>query len=325
MSKKYLDKARELLRSEAKAIAGLENQIDQNFEKVIDLLFKTKGKIIVTGVGKSGHIGHKIAATFSSTGTPSFFMHAYEAGHGDLGVISANDILLIISNSGETDEIIHLIPPLKKMHVPIIGLLGRNESTLARKCDHVISTQVNGEADPLRLVPTTSAIATLAMGDALAIGLLAKRRFNRRDFAGLHPAGSLGRKLLTTVADLMHTGEEVPFVKAKDTMPQVLYMMTKKSLGIVGVLNESENLIGVVTDGDLRRGLERRKDFMEQTAIKVMSRNPKLIRQTSLAIEALHLMEEYSITNLFVFDTESDRKPVGIIHIHDILHYGIMS
>ncbi|MCK9560981.1 MAG: KpsF/GutQ family sugar-phosphate isomerase, partial [Candidatus Marinimicrobia bacterium] len=245
MSKKYLEKARELLRSESEAIAGLVERIDKNFEKVLDVLFKTKGKIVVTGVGKSGHIGHKIAATLASTGTPSFFMHAYEAGHGDLGVIGPQDTLLIISNSGETDEIIHLIPPLKKMRVPIIGLLGRHESTLARKCDFVISTQVNGEADPLHLVPTSSAIATLAMGDALAIGLLAKRRFNQRDFAGLHPAGSLGRKLLTTVADLMHTGDEVPFVQAKDTMPQVLYMMTKKSLGIVGILNESDELIGV--------------------------------------------------------------------------------
>jgi len=154
----------------------------------------------------------------------------------------------------------------------------------------------------MRLVPTTSAIATLAMGDALAIGLLAKRRFSQRDFAGLHPGGSLGRKLLTTVADLMHTGAEVPFVKARDTMPQVLYVMTKKSLGIVGVLDESDNLIGVITDGDLRRGLERQKDFTKQSAIKVMSRNPKWIRQTSLAIDALHLMEEYSITNLFVFN-----------------------
>ncbi|HOG76099.1 MAG TPA: KpsF/GutQ family sugar-phosphate isomerase [Candidatus Marinimicrobia bacterium] len=323
-SEKYLEKARELLRSEAEAIATLPDKVDQNFKEVVEVLFNTKGKVIVTGVGKSGHIGCKIAATFASTGTPSFFMHAYEAGHGDLGVISPDDTLLIISNSGETDEIIQLIPPLKKMCIPIIGLLGRNESTLAKKCDYVISTQINGEADPLQLVPTTSAIATLAMGDALAISLLAKRHFNRRDFAGLHPSGSLGRRLLTTVADLMHTGEEIPFVKSSDKMPEVLYMMTKKSLGIVGVLDDSENLIGVVTDGDLRRGLERQKDFMEQTAIKVMSHNPKWIKKSSLAIEALHLMEEHSITNLFVYNGEQNRKPIGIIHIHDILRYGIM-
>jgi arabinose-5-phosphate isomerase len=321
----YLENARALLRSEAEAIAGLEKRIDANFDKVLEVLFNTKGKVIVTGVGKSGHIGHKIAATFSSTGTPSFFMHAYEAGHGDLGVISAQDTLIVISNSGETEELVHLIPPIKKLRVPIIGLLGRNESTLAKKCDYVICTQVNGEGDPLRLVPTTSAIVTLAMGDALAIGLLGKRHFNQNDFAGLHPAGSLGRRLLTTVADLMHTGDAVPFVKAGDTIPTVLYMMTKKSLGIVGVLDESEHLIGVVTDGDLRRGLESQKDFMEQTAVKIMSRNPKWIKQTNLAIEALHLMEEFSITNLFVFDAERENKPVGIIHIHDILRYGIMS
>lgn len=325
MSKAYLEKARQLLRAESAAIALLEKQIDPNFEQVVEILFNTKGKVIVTGVGKSGHIGRKIAATFASTGTPSFFMHAYEAGHGDLGVISAQDTLLIISNSGETDEIIHLIPPLKKMLVPIIGLLGRDESTLAKKCDYVIGTHINGEADPLRIVPTTSAIATLAMGDALAIGLLAKRDFKERDFAGLHPAGSLGRKLLTTVADLMHTGEAIPLVGADDNMPRVLYVMTKKRLGIVGVLDGTEKLIGVVTDGDLRRGLEKSTDFMKQNAQSVMSKDPKWIKPTNLAIEALHLMEEFSITNLFVFDGERDSKPVGIIQIHDILRYGIMS
>lgn len=325
MANDYLDKARELLRLEAQAIANLESRIDTNFRQAVEVLYNVRGKVIIAAVGKSGHVGRKIAATFSSTGTPSFFIHAYEAGHGDLGVIAANDALLMISNSGETDELIDMIPAARKLGIPIIGLLGNLNSTLARKCDIVLDTGVSSEADPLNVVPTSSSIVALAMGDALAIALLTKRDFKAIDFAGLHPSGTLGRRLLTTVEDLMHTGDAIPFVHENSPMATALFMMTKKGLGIVGVLDDNDELVGVITDGDLRRGLERTKDFMNQLSKEIMSRNPKWIAQNVLAIDALHKMEEFAITNLFVYREKKEGRPIGIIHIHDILRYGIMS
>lgn len=325
MASSYIDKALELIKIEAEAIASLKNKIDKNFEKAVDLIYNTKGKVIVTGVGKSGHIGRKIAATLSSTGTPSFFMHAYEAAHGDLGGITKNDALIMISNSGETDEVIHLIPTLKKFNIPTIGFLGKTNSTLAKKCDIVISTQVAIEADPLNMVPTASAIVALAMGDALAIALLDRKQFKENDFAILHPGGSLGRRLLTTVEDLMHKGDQIPLVYSDNDIKHALFIMTKKGLGIVGVLDKDENLVGVITDGDLRRGLERTNNFLNRLAKDIMSTNPKWIESSCLAIDALHLMEEYAITNLFVFNNTKEGKPVGILHIHDVLRYGIIS
>ncbi len=325
MSNNYIENARLLLKVEAAAIADLQERLDATFQTAVETLFKIRGKVIVTGVGKSGLIGRKIAATLASVGTPSFFLHAYEAGHGDLGVMTRQDALLVISNSGETDEVIHLIPGAKKLRVPVIGLLGRTNSTLARKCDVVINTAVEREADPLQIVPTTSAIVTLAMGDALAVALLEKRHFKAEAFAELHPSGSLGRRLLTTVADLMHVGPAIPFIKASESMSAALLVMTKKGLGIVGVLDDKDNLLGVITDGDLRRGLERSQNFMRSKLRNIMSRRPKWIAASCLAIDALHLMEEHSITNLFVYPEKKEGRPVGIIHIHDILRYGIMS
>ncbi|MDD5766699.1 MAG: KpsF/GutQ family sugar-phosphate isomerase, partial [Candidatus Marinimicrobia bacterium] len=239
--------------------------------------------------------------------------------------ISKNDTVILISNSGETDKVVHLVPFLKKNAVPIIGLLGSTNSTLAKKCNIVLSTQVEKEADPLNMVPTASTVVTLAMGDALAIALMTKKEIDQNGFAAFHPGGSLGRRLLTTVEDLMHKSDQVPLVSAGDDVKQSLYIMTKKGFGIVGVLDKSENLIGVITDGDLRRMLEKRSNFLNKVAKDIMSKNPKWIESNCLAIDALHLMEEHAITNLFVYTKEKTGRPIGIIHIHDILRYGILS
>jgi len=324
MPQSYLDIAKELIRAESTAIASLENRIDENFKNTVELLYKTSGKVIVTGVGKSGLVGRKIAATLSSTGTPSFFLHSYEAGHGDMGSISKHDALILISNSGETNEIIYMLPYLKKIKVPVIGFIGNSKSSLAKKCNIVIDTSVPGEACPLGIVPTASTIVTMAMGDALAIALMNKRKFKELDFAGLHPGGSLGRRLLTTVEDLMHTGDAIPLASVNDNMKQVLFTMTKKGLGVVGILDSEENLMGVITDGDLRRGLEHTKNFLSVLPIDIMTKNPKYLISSTLAIDALCQMEKFAVTNLFVFDEDKIGKPIGIIHIHDILRYGIM-
>lgn len=321
----YLDKAKKLIRIEAAAIADLEKRIDVDFEKSVELLFNLKGKVVITGVGKSGLIGRKIAATLSGTGTPSFFVHAYEAGHGDLGGVSKDDGVIVISNSGETEDVLYLLPALKKLGVPIVGLVGKPDSSLARKCDILISTAIENEACPLGVVPTTSAIVTLALGDALAIALMDKRNFRTDDFAGLHPGGSLGRRLLTTVKDLMHTGKALPFADVNDTMKSVLFVMTQKGFGVVGILNDRQELIGVITDGDLRRGLERTDHFLTQKAGEVMTINPKWVTTDSLAIDALYRMEEHAVTVLFVYRDQAAGKPTGLIHIHDILRYGIMT
>lgn len=324
MSKSYIDKAKEVLQIESKVIGDLQKRIDENFEKAVETIYKTKGKVIVTGMGKSGLVGKKIASTLSSTGTPSVFLHAGEASHGDVGVLSKDDILLIISNSGETNELVYLMPAIKKLGIPIIGLLGKSDSTLAKRCDIVINVQVEREACPLGIVPTASSAAASAMGDALSISLLDKRGFEKNDFAVLHPAGSLGKKLLTTVADLMSTGDDIPLLKKEKTMKEVLFVMTEKGFGIVGILDDNDELIGVITDGDLRRGLEKGNSFLDRYPDTIMTTNPKWISASSLAIDALNLMEKYAITNLFVYNDGKKGKPVGIIHIHDILRYGIM-
>lgn len=324
MTKTYIDKAKQLLRIESEAIADLEGRIGKNFEKAVRIILRNKGKVVVTGIGKSGLIGQKIAATLSSTGNPSFFVHAGEASHGDIGGISRNDVLLIISNSGETEEIVYLLPYVKKLRVPIIGMLGKPNSTLAKSCDAILDIQVKEEACPLGLVPTSSSIVTSAMGDALAIALLQKRGFRKQDFAGLHPGGILGRKLLTTVSDLMHIDNFIPLSHENKTMKDVLFVMTAKKLGVVGILDNEDNLVGAITDGDLRRGLEKTNDFLNRSAKDIMTTNPKWVKANTLAIDALKLMERYEITNIFVYNGEKIGKPTGIIHIHDILSFGIM-
>jgi len=325
MPDSYLKKANQVLQIESKVIKELADRIDKNFEQAVETIYRIEGKVIVTGMGKSGLVGRKLAATLSSTGTPSFFLHPTEAAHGDLGGISDGDLLIMISNSGETEALIDLVPSLQKLHIPTIGLLGNIDSCLAKKCDIVINVEVKSEACPLGIVPTASTIATSAMGDALAIALLDKRDFDREDFADLHPGGSIGRRLLTTVEDLMHTNNEIPLANKNDIMKDILITMTGKGLGVVGILDNEDNLCGVITDGDLRRGLETGNDFLDSSAKDIMTTNPKWIKKSTLAIDALNVMEKHAITSLFVFEQENKGQPVGIIHIHDILSYGIMS
>jgi len=325
MAANILDLAREVLTIEAEGLTTLIQKLDASFVKAVDLIYRAKGRVIVTGVGKSGLVGRKISATLSSTGSPSFYLNAFEAGHGDIGSLREGDALIIISHSGETKELLALISYVKKLNLPLIGFMGKIDSTLAEKCDIVIDTGVTEEACPLGIVPTASTIVALAMGDALAIALMDKRKFKEIDFAGLHPAGSLGRRLLTTVRDLMHTGNKVPFAHINDTMDRVLYVMTRKGFGVVGILDDESIMSGVITDGDLRRGLGRNENFLKMTAKEVMTTNPKWISSCTLAIDALYQMEQYAVTNLFVYEIEKNGKPIGIIHIHDILRYGIMS
>jgi len=325
MPQSYLEKARQVLRLESAAITTLIDRIDDRFQQAVEAIAHLRGKLIVTGVGKSGLVGRKIAATLSSTGTPSFFMHAGDAGHGDLGAITADDIMLLISNSGETIELLNLIPTLKRLGILTIGMIGKPQSSVAQKCDILLHVGVESEACPMGIIPTASTIVAMAMGDALAIALVDKSGFKAQDFAGLHPGGALGKRLLTTVADLMHSGAEVPFIGQHQNMQEVLFEMTRKGLGIVGVLDEKDRLVGVISDGDIRRGLEKSDHFLQLQACEIMSRKPKYIDQTQLAIDALHLMETHAITSLFVYHNGHTRRPVGIIHIHDILRYGIMS
>ncbi|HMA63439.1 MAG TPA: KpsF/GutQ family sugar-phosphate isomerase [bacterium] len=325
MPDSYLKKAAEVLEIESAVIKDLTSRIDSTFQQAVETIYHIDGKVIVTGMGKSGLVGRKLAATLSSTGTPSFFLHPTEAAHGDLGGISDGDLLIMISKSGETSELIDLVPSLRKLHIPTIGMIGNTQSRLAKKCDIVLNIEVKSEACPLGIVPTASTIATSAMGDALAIALLDKRDFDKKDFADLHPGGSLGRRLLTTVEDLMHTDQEIPLASIDQPMKEVLITMTGKGLGVVGILDNGSELCGVITDGDLRRGLESGNDFLGSSPEELMTTNPKWIKKSTLAIDALNIMEKHAITSLFVFKETNQGEPIGIIHIHDILSYGIMS
>ena len=307
--------ARRVLESEANAIAGLLERIDYQFEKAVMLLDTCKGRVVLTGMGKSGIICKKIAATFSSTGIPSLFIHPAEAIHGDLGMIVPGDVLIAISNSGETGELLPLLEWIKRVGVPLISLTGNVESTLARHSDIVIDVSVSEEACPLNLVPTASTTAALAMGDALAMCLMEKRGFQQEDFARLHPGGKLGRKLLK-VGDLMRTGDRVPAVYADTPMKDVIYEMSRKGIGITTVLDAEDRVIGVVSDGDLRRHLEKDDRLLERTATDCMTVNPKTIPEQELATKALNLMEEMRITSLIVLDDQ--KKIKGVIHIHDL-------
>ncbi|MBO8130290.1 MAG: KpsF/GutQ family sugar-phosphate isomerase [Candidatus Marinimicrobia bacterium] len=323
MKNNYLEKAIEVLEKESEAIKNAIPRIDDNFTKAVEIISNSSGKVVVSGLGKSGIIGRKIAATLSSTGTPSLFMHAGEASHGDIGVLTKNDVMIIVSNSGETEELLDLIPYVKKIGVPIIGFIGKENSILTKKCNVVISTYVKEEACPHGIVPTVSSIVTNALGDALAIALMVKRGLNKKELGELHPGGSIGKRLLTTVSDLMHTGEEIPLISTEKTMKEALFVMTFKGLGIVGVYDEHDELVGVITDGDLRRGLERTNDFLNCKTKEIMTTNPKWTTSSALALEALQVMETHAITNLFVYEKEKKGLPIGIIHIHDILRYGI--
>jgi len=318
-----LEEAKRVIRVEADALHALADRIDGEFERSVELILASKGRVVVTGMGKSGLIGLKIASTMASTGTPAFFLHPAEGIHGDLGMIMKGDVVIALSNSGETEELLRILPVIKRLGASLVAMTGNPESTLARSGDVVLDISVKEEACPLGLAPTASTTATLAMGDALAVALLLRRGFSAEDFALFHPGGALGKKLLLTVSDMMHTGEAVPLVQEETLMREALFVITAKKLGIVGVLDSDGSLVGVITDGDLRRALERGVDIINQPAAALMSKNPKRIRSAELAARALQQMEQFSITSLFVFDDEKSDLPVGVVHLHDLLKAGI--
>ena len=314
--------AARVLRIEAEAILGVIPKLDASFERAVELLRQCRGRVIVTGMGKSGLIGRKIAATLASTGTPAYFLHPAEGVHGDLGVVARGDTVLALSNSGETDEVLAVVPPLKRLGVPIVLLTGSPGSTLARQCEVVVDVSVAEEACPMNLAPTSSTTAALAVGDALAMALLELRGLRPEDYAALHPRGALGWRALFRVADLMHTGEAVPRVAGDALMTDAVLEMTHKRLGMTTVVDEAGRLLGVLTDGDLRR-LALRGGTIEGTrAIDVATREPKTIAAEDLAAKALEVMEAWSITSLVVVDAE--RRPAGVIHMHDILRAKIV-
>jgi arabinose-5-phosphate isomerase len=316
-----LRRARDVLNIEIQGLLSLLDRLDENFCRAIELLGGCHGKVVVTGMGKSGLICRKIAATLASTGTPSFFLHSGDALHGDLGMVMKGDVILAVSNSGETEEIVKIIPHFKRHALKMIVMTGNPDSTLANAADVVLDISVSEEACPLGLAPTASTTATLAMGDALAVVLLESKGFNQEDFAMRHPGGILGRRLFLRVEDLMHRGDKLPLVSENTPIKDALFEITSKRLGITGVVNGGGKLTGVITDGDLRRGLETRGDIFRYNANQLMTRNPKHIAADSLAAEAVALMEQHSITCLFVL--QDDCKPVGVIHLHDLLRAGL--
>lgn len=320
---KILRCARDVLDIEAKGILSLSDRLDENFVRAVDILSGCKGKVVVTGLGKSGLIGRKIAATFSSTGTPSLFLHATEGIHGDLGMIMKEDVVLAVSNSGETDELLMLLPIIKRLGPKIIVMTGNPDSRLSRTGDVILNAAIKEEACPMGLSPTASTTAALAMGDALAVVLLEKKGFKQEDFALRHPGGTLGRKLLLRVEELMHSNTALPVVHEDTPMKETLLEITSKRLGVTGVVDGRGELVGVITDGDLRRGLEGKGDIFLFKAKELMSRNPKTITAEELATQAVSIMEQHSITSLFILEN-GGRKPKGVVHLHDLLKAGIV-
>ena len=321
---KTLRRARDVLDIEARGILSLIERLDESFVQAVDILYGCKGKVVVTGMGKSGLICRKIAATLSSTGTPSLFLHAGDGIHGDMGMIMKGDVVLAVSNSGETDEILKLLPIIKRLGLKLIVMTGNPNSTLSRAGDVILNAAVKEEACPLGLSPTASTTAALAMGDALAVVLLEKRGFREQDFALRHPGGILGRKLLLKVEELMHRDRDLPMVHEETPMKETLLEITSKRLGVTGVIDNRGDLIGVITDGDLRRGLESKGDtFFRLKAKELMSLNPKTIPADALAARAVAIMEQYSITSLFILE-DGARRPIGVVHLHDLLKAGIV-
>ena len=314
------EKGKEVIRIEAAAVAALEERLGPDFERALDIIFNARGRIIVSGMGKSGIVAKKIAATLSSTGTPAIFLHPVEGIHGDLGVVQRNDVFIAISKSGNTDELYQLVPLFKRMGIPILTLTGNPNSPLAKRSDVMLDVSVKEEACPYDLIPTASTTATVAMGDALAIALLHRKNFSPEDFALLHPGGALGRRLLLTVDDLMLIDDEVPIVEEDASMEKTILEMTAKR-GVTSVVNTKGQLVGIFVYGDLGRLLERTKDIFNKRVREVMIDDPKTITRGKLAAEALQMMEEYGITSLIVVD--EGRRPIGIVHLYDIMRAGV--
>lgn len=318
----FRNPALQAIRIERDAISALENRIDDHFIRACEIIMACKGRVVVTGMGKSGHIGHKIAATLASTGTPSFFVHPGEASHGDMGMITSQDVVIAISNSGNTSEVITILPLIKRMGAPLISMTGNPNSTLAKEAAANLDVSVETEACPLGLAPTSSTTATLVMGDALAVALLEARGFSAEDFAFSHPGGSLGRKLLLRVSDIMHTGDRIPIVNEDTTLSGALLEISRKGLGMTTVVDTTGAMTGVFTDGDLRRTLDKSVDVHTTPMRDVMTRNGRTIQPDQLAAEALNVMEGLKISALPVVDGQG--ALVGAINMHDLLRAGVI-
>ena len=320
-----LEHAQDVLRMEAEAILELVPRIDENFAAAVSLILECQGRTVITGMGKSGLIGRKMAATLASTGTPSFYLHPAEGIHGDLGMVTAADVVIALSNSGETGEVLNILPSLRRIGAKIIAMVGNANSTLGKNAAVILDVGVSKEACPLGLAPTSSTTAALAYGDALALALLKKHNFTASQFAIFHPGGSLGRKLLLTVGNIMHKGDENPTVLADTTVQDALFVITDKGLGAVSVVDENGIMQGVLTDGDIRRGLSKGVDFLQRPVRELMTANPKTITQDKLAAQALHLMESNKpkpITVLPVLD--ENRKVIGLLHMTDLVRQGVV-
>jgi arabinose-5-phosphate isomerase len=315
-----LENGKNVVAIEAKAIAALFDSIDTNFIKAVECLYACKGRVVLTGMGKSGLIARKIVATMNSTGTAAIYLHPTDAMHGDLGMVRQEDVVLALSKSGATEEVIALIPMLKRLHVPIIGMYGKVDSPLGRESDIVLHINVEEEACPFDLAPTASTTASLVLGDALAVTLLKMRGFTESDFANLHPGGSLGKRLSLRVSEIMKKGDEVPIVSESTSLKDTILVITSKRLGVTAVVNDEGVLSGIITDGDLRRLLEKTLDIKDMRAVDIMSKKPKVITPAVLASFALQTMENYKITSLIVAE---DERPVGIVHLHDLVNLGL--
>lgn len=323
--KEMLEQAQNVLRMEAEAILELVPRVDENFTAAVEMILACPGRTVITGMGKSGIIGRKMAATLASTGTPSFYLHPAEGIHGDLGMVTAGDVVIALSNSGETGEVLNILPSLRRIGAKIIAMVGSENSTLAKNADVVLNVGVSKEACPLGLAPTSSTTAALAYGDALALALLQRHHFTANQFAVFHPGGSLGRKLLLTVGDIMHSGNENPVVKGETTVQDALFVITDKGLGAVSVIDEKGIMLGVLTDGDIRRGLSKGVDFLQRPVTELMTREPKTITKEKLAAQALHIMESNHpkpITVLPVIDEE--KHVIGLLHMTDLVRQGVV-
>jgi arabinose-5-phosphate isomerase len=316
-----IERGKEVVRIETQALAALESRINGSFADAVELIYNCKGRVIVTGLGKSGLVARKIVATMNSTGTASVFLHPADAAHGDLGMVRKDDVAICISKSGDTEEIRQLLPMFRHIGMKIISMVGNPASTLAKQSDIVLDISVKEEACPHDLAPTASTTATLALGDALAIALLDKRNFTKEDFAMFHPGGNLGKRLLLRVEEMMVAGTDVPIVNQNVSLTDAIVEITSKRFGATCVVDDSGRLFGIITDGDLRRLLQRTTDIRNLTALNVASKNPKTIRKDSLAAIALEEMEDFKITQLIVVDGE--HRPVGMLHLHDLVKAGL--
>lgn len=318
-----IKKGKEVIRIEAEAVFALIESIDDSFYSVIEKIFECSGRVVLTGMGKSGLIARKIVATLNSTGTAAIYLHPSDAVHGDLGMVRKEDVVILLSKSGETEEIINLIPMLKRLEVTLIGMIGNTNSKIAREVDYILNVAVPEEACPFDLAPTASTTATLAMGDAISVCLLKRRGFTEEDFAMLHPGGSLGKRLSLKISEIMSTGDKIPIVNENAPLKDAIYKITSKFLGCTGVVNDKNVLIGIITDGDLRRLLEKTLDIKNLLAKDAMTLNPKKISPDVLASFALQQMENHKITSLFI--TNEKKNPIGIIHLHQLLNLGLSS